>query len=49
MRARVLVVDDDPALAEQVLAAVRDEVEAVIAERGVFTVDKEAGAFVARK
>ena len=39
----------DPALAEQILAAVRDEVEAVIAERGVFTVDKEAGAFVARK
>ncbi len=40
---------DDPALAEQVLAAVREEVEAVIAERGVFSVDKESGAFVARK
>ena len=40
---------DDPALAESILAAVRDEVEAVIAERGVFTVDKEAGAFVTRK
>ena len=40
---------DDPALAESLLAAVRAEVEAIIAERGVFTVDKEAGAFVARK
>ncbi|MCW5849440.1 MAG: class I SAM-dependent methyltransferase [Anaerolineae bacterium] len=40
---------DDSALAERLLAAVRDEVEAVIAERGMFTVDKPSGAFVARK